>query len=158
MRTGQGHRRPAVALADVQHVAPQQLPVQVALAGHLLGRRQYRLQLAQVYQDGPRVLALLDHSGHDVTLAARVLAERELVFRVAQPLQDDLASRGRGDTAEPGPRVVVFPRHGAVLGRLARPAGHVPAAPVDLDPRRAPGPFAPLIGDAQRLLPDVHAR
>ena len=76
------------------------------LAGHLLLHRQDGLQLADVDQHVLRVLALLDHTGDDVALAARVLAERRVVLGVAQPLQDDLLGGGRGDPAEAGRGVV----------------------------------------------------
>ena len=80
--------------------------VRVVLAGHLLLHRQDRLQLADVDQDVLGVLALLDDAGDDVALAARVLAEGDLVLGVPQPLQDDLLGGGRGDPAEAGRGVV----------------------------------------------------
>ncbi len=136
VRARQGHRGPAVALAHVQHVAADPFAVDVTLAGHLLGGRQHRLELAQVDQDRPGVLALLDHPGHDVALAARVLAEGQLVFDVAEPLQDHLPGGGRGDPAEPGRGVVVLPHRGPVRAGLDGPHGDVPALPVHLDARR----------------------
>src|SRR5262249_56704107 len=100
----QGDRRATVALANVQDKAPQPLAVHVTLAGNLLGGWQDRLDLAQINENGPRILPLLDHARDDVALAARVLAEGQLVLGVPQPLQDDLPGGGRGDPAETGGR------------------------------------------------------
>src|SRR6202044_90626 len=111
-------------------------PVRVALSRDLLRRRQDGLDLAQVDEYRPRVLALLDDARDDVALPPGVLPESELALGVPQPLQDHLARGGRGDPAEAVRGVVVLPGHGAFLGRLAGPDGHVPAAPVDLPPAR----------------------
>ena len=91
----------------------------VALARHLLGRRQHRLELAEVDHHVPfSVAALLDHAGDEVALAAGVLAEVHLVLGVAQPLQDDLLGGRRRDPAEVVRGVVPLPHHAAVLVEL----------------------------------------
>src|ERR1017187_5336731 len=152
MGAGQGHRRSAIPLADMQHVAAQPLAVRIPLAGNLLGRRQDGLDLAQVDEDRPGVLALLDHAGHDISLAARVLPEGQFVLGVTEPLQNHLARRGRRDPAEPARRVVILPQHRAVLGGLRAPDGDVPAAAVHLDPGRGSHPPTAVIRDQQRVL------
>ena len=86
MGPGQRHRRAAITLAHVQHVAPEPLAVHIPLARYLLGRRQDGLNLAEVHQHRARILALLDDPGHHIALAAGVLAESELVLGVPQPL------------------------------------------------------------------------
>ena len=144
----QGDRRSPVALAHVQHVAAQPLAMGVALPGHLFRRGQDGLDLAQVHEHRPRVLALLDDTRHDVAFPAGVLAEGELVLGVTQPLQDHLARGGRGDPAEAIGGVVVLAARRPVLGGLAGPDGDVATAAVDLHPGGGRGARGGLVGDA----------
>ena len=114
VRPGQRDLRAAEALGHVHHDALDPLAVLVRLAGHLLGLRQHRLELAQVDADdallGPG-LVRLDDAGDQVAVAADVLAEVHLVGGLAQPLQDDLLGGHRGDPAEVVRGVVPLPDH-----------------------------------------------
>ena len=116
----EGDRGSLDALAHRDHVAAQPRAVGVVLAGHLLGRRQHRLDRAEVDVDHARVAALLHDAGDDVALAAEELAQHVLVLGVAQPLQDGLPSRGRGDPAEALRGVVPLPHQLAVIVELSR--------------------------------------
>ena len=71
----------------------------VALAGHLLGAGQQRLDLAEVDQ-AVAVVRLLDDAGDDVAHAVLVLLEHHVALDLADPLQDDLLGGLRGDAAE----------------------------------------------------------
>src|SRR5690606_13732648 len=152
VRPRQLHRRAAVALADLHHVGAQPVAVLVALAGDLLLRRQDGLDPTEVDQHVPRVLALLDDAADDVALAAGVLAERQLVLRVAEALQDDLLGGGRRDTPETGRGVVVFPDLVALVVDLGRPDRDVPGLPVEFDARLRRGALRPVVGDQQGVL------
>src|SRR5665811_188982 len=138
--------RSSIALADMQDITAQPLAVHVPLTGHLLARRQYGLQLAEVDQHRPRILALLDDAGDDVALAAGVLAESELILGIPQALQDDLPRGGGRDSAETIRGVVILPGHLAVLGQLRGPDVDVSGAAVDLDPGRGGDAVAAVIG------------
>ena len=141
VRPGQRHRRPAVALAHVQHVAAQPLAVHVTLAGHLLGGRQDRFQLAQVDEHRARILALLDDARP---------RRRPRGPAYSPNVSSSSASRSRCRMTwravvaaiRPKPAgVSSYSRPGSTgLPRLRRPHRHVAAAPVDLDPRTAAAP------------------
>src|SRR6185437_14162925 len=111
MRAGQRDRRAPEPLLDVQDVALEPLAVHIALTWDLLGRRQYRLDSAQVDKHCLGVLALLYDPGDDVALLTGELAERQLVLGVSQALQDDLPGGGRRDPAKTGRSVVIFGQH-----------------------------------------------
>src|SRR5919109_759130 len=72
----------------------------VALAVHLLGARQQRLDLAEVDEHVVAVAGLLDDAGHDLADAVDVLLVHHLALGLADPLEDDLLRRLRGDAAE----------------------------------------------------------
>src|SRR5699024_11517664 len=86
----------------LHHVGAQTFAVPVYLGGHLLLRRKDRLELAEVDQDVPRILALLDDAGDDVVLAPREFAQGQFVLGVTKALQDDLLGGGGGDASETG--------------------------------------------------------
>jgi hypothetical protein len=132
--------------------------VHVPLAGHLLGEGQHRLDLAEVDEHRARVLALLDDARDDVALVPGVLAERHLVFHVAQPLQDHLPGGGRGDAAEARRGVVVLPARRAVRARLLGPDRDVSGLPVHIDPRRHVGAVRLVVGHQQRVLDRLDRR
>ena len=73
--------------------------VLVALAGHLLGAGQQRLDPAEVDERVARV-GLLDDARDDVADAILVLLEHHLALGLADPLQDHLLRGLRGDAAE----------------------------------------------------------
>ena len=74
--------------------------VLVALARHLLGAGQQRLDAApEVDERGARV-GLLHDAGDDVADAVLVLLEHDLALGLAHALQDDLLGGLRGDAAE----------------------------------------------------------
>ena len=75
-------------------------PLLVALAVHLLGAGQQRLDLAEVDEDVVAVAGLLDDAGDDLGHAVDVLLVHHLALRLADPLQDDLLRGLRGDAAE----------------------------------------------------------
>ncbi len=76
------------------------LRVVVALAVDLLGLRQQRLDaLAQLHQRVARV-GLLDDAGDQLPDAVAVLLEHLLALGLADPLQDHLLGRLRGDPPE----------------------------------------------------------
>src|SRR6185437_5287489 len=128
------------------------LAVHVALTGNLLGGRQYGLDLAQVHQHRARILALLDHAGHDVALMPGVLAERHLIFDVTQPLQDHLTG-GRGrDPAEAGGRIVVLPRGRAIDTGVPRPHRDVAGLPVYFHAGRGARALGLVVRHQQRVL------
>ncbi len=93
MRARQRDLRTAHSLVHLHDVAANARAVFVALARHLFASRQHGFDLAQVDENVPRIVLLLDHAADDVTFAPGVLAERQLVLGVAQPLQDDLLGR-----------------------------------------------------------------
>jgi hypothetical protein len=137
-----------VALLDLDHVAANAVAVNVFLTGDLLAVRQHRLDLAQVHQDDPGVLALLDDARHELALTAGELAEVDLVLGVAELLQDDLLGRGRGDAAEVARGVVELPEHlPALVVELGRENGHVPGFPVELGARLGGGALTPEVCD-----------
>src|SRR5205085_5573848 len=72
----------------------------VALAVHLLGARQERLDLAEVDEHVVAVAGLLDDAGHDLADAVDVLLVHHLALGLADSLEDDLLRRLRGDAAE----------------------------------------------------------
>ena len=72
----------------------------VALAVHLLGARQERLDLAEVDEDVVAVAGLLDDAGDDLADAVDVLVVHHLALGLADPLQDHLLRRLGGDAAE----------------------------------------------------------
>ncbi len=130
----QQHLRPAHALAHADHHALDPRAVLVALPRHPLGRRQPRLDPAEVDQHVVGVAALLDDPGDDVALLAGELAELLLVLGVAQPLQDHLARGGRGDPAEAGRGVVPLADRLALVVELLRVHDDVAALAVQRDP------------------------
>jgi hypothetical protein len=73
--------------------------------------------------------------GHDVALAAGVLAVGQRALGLAQPLQDDLLGGAGGDAAEALGGVVVLAGDAAVLGELLREHGHLAGLAVELHPR-----------------------
>ena len=77
----------------------------VALAGHLLGARQQRLDLAEV-DEAVAVVGLLDDARDHVADAVLVLVEHHLALRLADPLEDHLLGGLCGDAAEVGRRHV----------------------------------------------------
>ena len=149
---GEPDLRPAQSLANAQYVATQPLAVLVALARHLLGRGQHRLDPAEVDEDVARVLALLDDPADDVALLAGELAQHLLVLGVAQPLHDDLPGRGRRDPAEAVRGVVELRARHALLVGLVGPDHDVPALAVELHAGVLVGALGAVVGDQQRLL------
>src|SRR6476660_3130566 len=139
----------------MDHDALDPVAVFVHLAGHLLGGGQHRLDLAEVDRDdallGQHVVRL-DHAGDQVTVPADVLAEVHLVGRLAQPLQDHLLGRHRGDPAEVMRGVVHLADHRAVLVQLLGVHGGRAGGPVDLDPGVRIGAFGVPVRGQQRGL------
>src|SRR6476646_4280935 len=142
MGARQRDQRLASTAGDTDDVAAQPVTVLVALAGDLLRGRDDALGslgLAAHSDDdetaGVRAGIALDDTGGDVTLPRRELAVVLLVLRVAQPLQDHLARRGRGDAAESLWGVVPFGDDVAVLVGLARHHLDHAGLAVDLDAR-----------------------
>lgn len=120
----------------------------VVLTGDLLVVRQHGLDPAEVHQDDPRVLALLDDPGHEFALTAGELTEVDLVLGVSELLQDDLLGSGRGDAAEVARGVVELPEHlPALVVDLGRENGHVPGLPVELGPGLGGRALAPEVCD-----------
>ena len=72
----------------------------VALAVDLLGARQQRLDLAEVDEHVVAVAGLLDDAGDDLADAVDVLLVHHLALGLADPLEDHLLRRLRGDAAE----------------------------------------------------------
>src|SRR4029450_1179691 len=89
--------RPAANLGDDGLDAGALL---VALAVHLLGARQQRLDLAEVDQHVVAVACLLDDPGHDLGHAVDVLVVHDLALRLADALRDHLLRSLRGDASE----------------------------------------------------------
>ena len=75
-------------------------PLLVALAVHLLGAREQRLDATEVDEDVVAVARLLDDPGHDLALAIDVLLVHDRPLGLADPLLDDLLRGLRGDPAE----------------------------------------------------------
>ena len=86
----------------------------VALAVHLLGARQERLDAAEVDEHVVAVAGLLDDAGHDLALAVDVLLVHDRALGLADPLLDDLLRGLRGDPAE------VVRRHVGALDLVRR--------------------------------------
>ena len=105
----------------------------VVLPRHLFGRRQHRLDAAEIDHHGARVVALLDGAGDDVTLAVEKVAEGDFVLGVAQTLQNLLLGCGGCDPAEPLRGVVPLAHDIAVLVDLLGPYGDVAGGAVELD-------------------------
>ena len=135
----------------------------VPLPRYLLGEREDPLDAAEVDEDVPRVLALLDDAGDDVALPALEVAQDRLVLEVAQALDDHLAGRRRGDPAEPLRSVVELRTRLATLGPLALlrreqlallacPDDDVAGLPVQLDPGEAVAALGAVIRDEKGLL------
>src|SRR5262249_45131797 len=72
----------------------------VALAVHLLGGWQQRLDLAEIDEDVVAVARLLHDAGDDLADAVDVLVVHHAALFLADPLQDDLLRGLRGDAAE----------------------------------------------------------
>src|SRR5215211_5399615 len=72
----------------------------VALAVHLLGARQQRLDAAEVDEDVVAVARLLDDAGHDLAEAVDVLVVLHRALGLADALQDDLLGRLRRNPSE----------------------------------------------------------
>jgi hypothetical protein len=122
----------------------------VALARHLLARRQHGLDLAEVDEHVARIVLLLDHSADDVSLAAGVLAERQLVLGITQALQDDLFCGARRDPVEVVGGVFKLANRGAVVVHLDRDHRHLASAAIDARPRMRVCAFCALIRNQQR--------
>ena len=72
----------------------------VALAVHLLGARQERLDPTEVDEHVVAVARLLDDAGDDLALAVDVLLVHDRALGLADPLLDDLLRGLRGDAPE----------------------------------------------------------
>jgi hypothetical protein len=131
--------RTAQTLVYGEDVALQPQPVCIDLAGHLLGGRQRRLDLAEVDAHAAADLTLARRSGllydarDDVALTAGVLAVGDLVLGVAKPLQDHLPRGGGGDATEARRRVVVLAQDVAFRTDLLREHGDLTGTPVEDD-------------------------
>ena len=129
----------------------------VALVGDLLGLWQQGLDLAEVEQ-GVAVVRLLDDAGDDVALAARVLLVLHVALDLADPLEDHLLRRLRGDPAEVVRRVVPFPDDLALLVELLAVDPDLARVGVDGDDRLLGRVGAPLVGRDQRVRQGVEER
>jgi hypothetical protein len=112
--------------------------VRVLLTRHLLGRRQNRLDLADVDQDQPalgRLGVRLHNAGHDVAFPTRVLAVGEIVLGVSQPLQDDLSGGRGGNSSEVRRGVVELLDQATVRVQFLRPDDDLAGFAVDHHPR-----------------------
>ncbi len=119
-------------LADLDDVGLEAGPVLVALVGHLLGLGQQRLHLAEV-EERVAVVGLLDDAGDDVALAARVLLVLHVALDLADPLEDHLLGRLRGDAPEVVGGVVPLPDDLALLVELLAVDPDLPRVGVDGD-------------------------
>ena len=72
----------------------------VALAVHLLGTREERLDLPEVDEDVVPVSGLLDDARHDLADAVDVLVVHHCPLGLSDPLLDDLLGRLCGNAAE----------------------------------------------------------
>src|ERR1700730_12963763 len=119
-------------LADLDDVGLEASVVLVALEGHLFGLRQERLDVAEA-EERVAVVALLDHAGDDVALAAGVLLVLLVALGLADALQDDLLGGLRGDAAEVVGGVVPFAGDVAVLVEFLAVDADVAGVGVDRD-------------------------
>ena len=132
---GDGDLRAAEGAGHRHHVGLDPAAVGVLLAGHLLGLREHRLDLADVDQHGALDVAAvvrLHDAADDVALLAGVLAEGLLVLGVAQPLHDDLLGGAGRDPAEVGGGVVPLADDLAVGAELLGQDGDLAALAVDV--------------------------
>ena len=137
-------------LADLDDVRLHAGAVVVAVARDLLGLRQQRLDPAQVEQ-GVAGVGLLDDAGDDVALAAGVLLVLHLALGLANPLQDHLLGRLRGDATEVGGRVVPLARDVALFVELLRDHADLTGLDVDLDERFLGGVGHALVRGDERV-------
>ena len=107
--------------------------MRVLLTGHLLFRRQDRLDRAEVDVNHPRVRTLLDHACDDVALATLELPQDVVVRDVAQPLVDDLFGRESPDPTEVARAVLPLADNLAVVVQLRHEDAHVPVLAVQGD-------------------------
>src|SRR5207248_10603903 len=119
---GEDHLRALRATAHLGDDGLDARALLVALAVHLLGPRQKRLDLPEVDEDIVPVAGLLDDPGHDLADAVDVLVVHHRALRLADALQDHLLRGLRGDAAE------VVRRHVLALDLALRDVG-----PVDLE-------------------------
>jgi hypothetical protein len=152
--------RPLGALADTRHVDADARAVLVLLAGHLLFRRQDRLDRAEVDVHHAGVRPLLDDAGDDVALAALELAEDLVVADVAQALVDHLLGGEGGDAAEVARAVDGLADDLALFVSLDGEDGHVAGLAVELDPGRRDAALGLVgvleVGREDGLLDDAH--
>ena len=116
----------------------------------MFGLREQRFDFAQVKQ-GVALVGLLDDAGDDVTLAPRVFLVFHLALGLADPLQDHLLGRLRGDATEVLRRVVPFLDHVTVFIQLLRDHIDLAGLDVDLDERFLGGIGHALVSGDQRI-------
>jgi len=98
---------------------------------------------------GVALIGLLDDAGDDVTLTTGVLVVLHLAFGFADPLQDHLLGRLRGDATEVLRRVVPFLDDVTVFVELLRDHVDLAGLDIDLDQRFVRRIGHPLIGSDQ---------
>src|SRR5215218_341908 len=109
--------RPAAAFPYLQQVHLEALSILVALVGHLLAGRQYRLDAPEVDESHPPV-RLLHDAGDDVAHALAVLVEQLLVMHLVQALVESLAHDLGGYAGEVVRRYVLAFFHHPEVARV----------------------------------------
>ncbi|CAB4980500.1 unannotated protein [freshwater metagenome] len=106
----------------------------IRLTGHLLLRREVRLDLADIDPDHSWVRPLLDDPGDQIAFPPGELHERDIALGLAKSIEEHLLGSRRGDAPEAGGRVVVFANGDALLIDLGCVDDDVARLPIELDP------------------------
>ena len=144
-------------LANLDDVRLEARAVLVALVGDLLGLRQQRLDLAEV-EEGVAVVGLLDDAGDDIALAPGVLLVLHVALDLADPLEDHLLRRLRGNAAEVVRGVVPLADDLAVFVELLAVHPDLAGVGVDGDHRLLGRVGATLVGGNERVGQGVEQR
>ena len=100
VRTRNHNRGTLRTAASLHQVGAQAGTVRVLLAGNLLVAGQNSFNGAQVNLNHTRVVALLNHTGHQGALTVLELAQNGCVLSVTQTLREHLADGCGSDTAK----------------------------------------------------------